>query len=132
MLGGVCAGIGIATRTPAWVWRLFFLASLFFGGYGLLLYIVLWILLPYHSFSQAEVDATPALVSDFVRIRKGAWVAGVCTGLAAKTGYPVWLFRLLFVLGTLISLGGLLIYIILWIVSKEVKDVEIRSLPRNE
>ncbi len=45
-LGGVCGGIGRATGVETWVWRLLF-AVLFFGaGFGVLLYLLLWIFVP--------------------------------------------------------------------------------------
>jgi phage shock protein PspC (stress-responsive transcriptional regulator) len=45
-LGGVCGGIARATGVESWVWRLLF-AVLFFGaGFGLLLYLLLWIFAP--------------------------------------------------------------------------------------
>ena len=45
-LGGVCGGLATATSLPAWLWRLIFLAFALCGGTGLMLYVLLWILLP--------------------------------------------------------------------------------------
>jgi len=45
-LGGVCAGIGQLTETPAWVWRLLFTLLLLCAGTGVLLYVLLWIFVP--------------------------------------------------------------------------------------
>jgi phage shock protein PspC (stress-responsive transcriptional regulator) len=45
-LGGVCGGLAPATGLPAWVCRLAFALLLVCGGTGLLLYVLLWILLP--------------------------------------------------------------------------------------
>ncbi|HCK21560.1 MAG TPA: hypothetical protein DHW15_05205 [Bacteroidetes bacterium] len=46
MLGGVCSGFGAYFDIdPLWI-RLLFVAVFFFGGTGLLLYIVLWIIMP--------------------------------------------------------------------------------------
>jgi phage shock protein PspC (stress-responsive transcriptional regulator) len=47
MLGGVCAGFGEVTDTPAWLWRAGFLFVAFWLGSGLLLYVILWITMPY-------------------------------------------------------------------------------------
>ena len=45
-IGGVCGGIGRATGLDSWVWRLIF-TVLFLGfGFGVLLYILLWIFVP--------------------------------------------------------------------------------------
>jgi phage shock protein PspC (stress-responsive transcriptional regulator) len=46
MIAGVCGGLGEHTSLPSWLWRAIFLFALFFGGIGLLAYIVLWITLP--------------------------------------------------------------------------------------
>lgn len=45
-IAGVCGGIGALTGVDAWVWRLVFLLGLFLGGFTLLLYVLLWILVP--------------------------------------------------------------------------------------
>ncbi|MBH9551666.1 PspC domain-containing protein [Inhella gelatinilytica] len=44
--GGVCAGIGRATGSESWVWRLLFVLAMLFFGTGLLIYILLWIFVP--------------------------------------------------------------------------------------
>lgn len=45
----------------------------------------------------------------------GKMLAGVCAGLAETTGLPVWLFRLIFVLGNFLPGPGLFVYVILWV-----------------
>ena len=52
----------------------------------------------------------------FKRVKKAAWLGGVCAGLAYAIGAPTWVIRglwLLLFLGA--GLGGL-IYLILWLV----------------
>ena len=46
MLGGVCAGFGEVTDTPAWVWRAGFAFAAFWLGTGVFFYIVLWAVMP--------------------------------------------------------------------------------------
>ncbi len=43
---GICGGLAHATDTPSWVWRAGFVISIFFGGLGLISYLVLWIFMP--------------------------------------------------------------------------------------
>jgi phage shock protein PspC (stress-responsive transcriptional regulator) len=45
-IAGVCAGFAEATETPPWIWRagMLFLSVFFFSG--VLLYIILWMLMP--------------------------------------------------------------------------------------
>ena len=45
-IAGVCGGFGSFTPVPSWLWRVLFVTSLFFGGIGLIAYIVLWICMP--------------------------------------------------------------------------------------
>jgi phage shock protein PspC (stress-responsive transcriptional regulator) len=45
-LGGVCGGLAPTTDLPAWLWRLIFLSLAVCGGTGVMLYVLLWILLP--------------------------------------------------------------------------------------
>ena len=46
MLGGVCGGLAPATGLPAWLWRLIFVLFVVCGGTGLLVYVLMWILVP--------------------------------------------------------------------------------------
>jgi phage shock protein PspC (stress-responsive transcriptional regulator) len=45
-LGGVCGGIARSLGAETWVLRLLLVLLAFFGGTGLLVYILLWIFVP--------------------------------------------------------------------------------------
>jgi phage shock protein PspC (stress-responsive transcriptional regulator) len=45
-IGGVCGGIAKTTGVATWVWRLVFAILVLCAGSGLLLYLLLWILVP--------------------------------------------------------------------------------------
>jgi phage shock protein PspC (stress-responsive transcriptional regulator) len=45
-IGGVCGGVAVLTGVDTWIWRLLLAALAFFGGTGVLLYILLWIFVP--------------------------------------------------------------------------------------
>jgi phage shock protein PspC (stress-responsive transcriptional regulator) len=45
-IAGVCGGIGATTGVEPWIWRLIFVLGLVFGGFTLLLYLLLWIFVP--------------------------------------------------------------------------------------
>jgi phage shock protein PspC (stress-responsive transcriptional regulator) len=45
-LGGVCGGIGSATGVASWVWRLMFTLLVLCAGGGLLVYGLMWLLVP--------------------------------------------------------------------------------------
>lgn len=45
-LGGVCGGMARVTGVESWVWRLLFAALALCAGTGVLLYLLMWILIP--------------------------------------------------------------------------------------
>jgi phage shock protein C len=45
-LGGVCGGLAPTTGLPSWLWRLIFVSLVLCGGTGLMIYLLLWILVP--------------------------------------------------------------------------------------
>ncbi|HJO95928.1 MAG TPA: PspC domain-containing protein [Victivallales bacterium] len=46
ILFGVCGGLGEHTPIPSWVWRVIFIVSLFCGGIGIIIYILLALFMP--------------------------------------------------------------------------------------
>lgn len=54
VIGGVAAGIANSLNIDPVIVRLIFVLLLIFGGSGLLLYIILWIVLPEERFNQAQ------------------------------------------------------------------------------
>lgn len=51
-----------------------------------------------------------------VRVEEGRMIAGVCAGLARYLGIDATVVRLIFVLLGVFALGGVLIYLILWLI----------------
>ena len=45
-LGGVCGGLAPMSGLPSWLWRLIFAALALCGGCGLMIYVLLWLLVP--------------------------------------------------------------------------------------
>lgn len=45
-IAGVCGGLARATGMESWVWRLLLAVLSFFGGFGVLVYLLLWIFVP--------------------------------------------------------------------------------------
>ena len=73
MLGGVCSGFGAYFDIdPLWI-RLAFVAAFFFGGSGLLLYIVLWIIMPEAKTTteKLEMKGERVTISNIERSIKG-------------------------------------------------------------
>lgn len=118
ILGGVCAGFAhYFNIDPVWPRLLF--ALLVLGSYGglLLIYILLWILLP----GSIELEDEPS-VKKMYRDRERRVIGGVAGGVAAFFGADIAVIRLLFVIFAIFGVG-FLAYIILWIVLPEAKTI---------
>lgn len=50
------------------------------------------------------------------RVEENRMIAGVCTGLARYLGVDTTVIRVIFVLLALFAAGGVLLYLILWLV----------------
>ena len=129
MLAGVCSGIAVYFKIDATLVRVLF-AMLTVGafGTGVLLYIILWAILPSRYLSSTE------LTRKLYRDAEQKAIGGVCSGIAHYFNIPVWIPRLIFALPVLVGLFEIpftvlffpvaasfsgtmfLIYIILWIV----------------
>jgi phage shock protein C len=53
-ISGVCGGLGDNTSVPSWCWRILFVASSFIYGFGIALYILLWIFMPNPKSEEQE------------------------------------------------------------------------------
>lgn len=50
------------------------------------------------------------------RMEEGRMIAGVCAGLGRYLGIDVTIVRIIFVLLALFAMGGVLLYLILWLI----------------
>src|SRR6476661_6597414 len=152
LLGGVCAGLANYLRMDPSIVRILF-AIITFGGFGagVLIYILLWIILPSKSL---ETQVRKRLF----RNPDEKVVAGVASGIAAYFDIAVWIPRLIFALplvGGIItsifrtavwfdvnpfpgiifgSFGGTLfvVYAVLWAVIPEAKSASEKLEMRGE
>lgn len=46
MISGVCGGLGRYTSVPSWIWRVLFCLFVVCFGFGILLYVLLWLFMP--------------------------------------------------------------------------------------
>ncbi|MFN5478910.1 MAG: PspC domain-containing protein [Chitinophagaceae bacterium] len=130
MIGGVCSGIGAYLKIDTTLVRVLF-ALLAFGafGTGVVLYIVLWAILPARYIDKNIV------ARKLYRDAEQKVIGGVCSGIAHYFNIAVWIPRLIFALPLLLSAFEIpftliffpfaaasfsstifLIYIILWVV----------------
>lgn len=98
VLGGVCAGIANYLRIDPAVVRIIFALIAFGGfGFGFLLYIILWIILPS---KPLRTNVRKRLYRD----PDNKMVGGVAGGLAAYFNIDAWIPRLIFLLPFVLSL----------------------------
>jgi len=111
ILGGVCAGMANYFNVDA-VWiRLIFALFTAAWGFGLLVYIVMWIVVP-GSFELEEPQVTKKMFRDSEKKVLG----GVSGGLAAYFGIDIVIIRLIFVITACFGGFGVVAYIVLWLV----------------
>ncbi|MEI8098142.1 MAG: PspC domain-containing protein [Sediminibacterium sp.] len=90
LLGGVCSGIANYLRIDQTIVRLFFALLVFGFGTGVMLYLILWIVLP--SKHLQITHATKRLY----RNPDERVIAGVASGIAAYFDIAIWIPRLVF------------------------------------
>ncbi|MBP6688301.1 MAG: PspC domain-containing protein, partial [Lacibacter sp.] len=135
ILGGVCSGLANYLKIDPTVVRILF-ALITFGGFGtgVLIYIVLWIVLPLK-------DLKTNIRKRLFRNPDDKMIGGVASGLANYFNIPIWIPRVVFILPLILGIissifrnamfdfdfepdfvfggfGGTLfvIYVILWVV----------------
>jgi len=64
-----------------------------------------------------ESETTPGRSRKFRLDKRNGKVAGVSAGIANYFGLDVTLIRIAFVLGAFLGLGGLLIYLAIWLIA---------------
>ena len=93
ILGGVCSGLAAYLKIDTTIIRvLFALLAVGSFGFGLLLYVILWVLLPERYLNAVVV--TRKLYRD----PEQKVLGGVCSGLAHYFNIQVWIPRLIFAL----------------------------------
>jgi phage shock protein PspC (stress-responsive transcriptional regulator) len=116
ILGGVCAGLGnYFNIDPVWPRVLFALLVLGTSGVFLLIYIVMWIVLP-----EAELEESS--VKKMFRDPDRKVLGGVASGIAAFFNGDLALIRFLFVIMAFLGFG-IVMYIVLWIILPEAKTI---------
>jgi len=107
ILGGVCAGLANYLRLDPAIVRIIFVLMLFSWGFGFLLYLILWAILPTRSL--------PAAVRKrLYRNPDNRMIAGVASGLAAYFHIEVWIPRIIFLLPLLLGIVTSMIRSIWW------------------
>lgn len=119
VLAGVANGLAVYLNADVSLVRiLFLLTTFFFAGFGLILYLVLWIALP----ETDEKYGTPTDDKEKLKRNHKLYrdvdekvVGGVASGIAAYIQVDPLVTRLLFILALFWGGFGIIAYLILWI-----------------
>ena len=110
-LAGICAGLGEYFELDPVFFRLFFLVSLFFGGIGALVYLLLWIMVPEKPGRRAAAARRRVSTSRVPTARSPASAAGSASGSTSIRSFSASRF----VLFALLCGLGIVVYIALWL-----------------
>lgn len=120
VISGVCGGLGNFLNIDPIIARAGFLISFFVFGSGLLLYLILWVIMP-----EATPDELPQFSGSntrkLFRNTDDKMLGGVCSGIGAYLGVSEVVMRVVFLISFFAFGTGLLAYIILWIIIPEAK-----------
>ncbi|GAB3844432.1 hypothetical protein GCM10028822_01710 [Hymenobacter terrigena] len=151
-IAGVAAGIAqYFAVNPLWIRLAFVFGTIFlpasnvwmhhntrvdFGGWVVLAYIILWILLPKRydapAHPEALLNSGPLAGRRLFRDTGTGKIAGVAAGLAAYFNIDVTLVRVIMLAGLFAGGFTFLLYIILWIVLPEAKTVSDKLRMRGD
>jgi phage shock protein PspC (stress-responsive transcriptional regulator) len=111
--GGVCAGLANYFGVDIMIPRIAFLIAFFAFGSGLLVYLIMWIIIPEASLVESSLQNAP--VKRLFRNPDDKKLGGVCAGIAEYLSVDTLWLRLAFLIAFFVFGTGLLAYIILWI-----------------
>ena len=100
------------------------------GGFAVISYIVLWIVLP-KRYDTVSIDEDPTIKKLYRDVDNGK-VGGVSSGLAAYFRVDVVLIRILFFVGLFAGGFSFVLYIILWILVPEAKTASDKLRMRGD
>ncbi len=116
IIGGVCGGLSESTGVNSGIFRAVFVVSIFIGGMGLLVYIILLAILP-RGTKKDIINVEVEEEGEDTRIRRSrtnSMIAGVCGGLAVYLHWDVSIIRILFIIMTMAGGIGAILYLLFW------------------
>jgi phage shock protein PspC (stress-responsive transcriptional regulator) len=127
ILGGVCSGLGnYLNIDPLWI-RLLFAAFAFAWGITIIVYIVMWIVVP-GSYDLSEPETTKKMFRD----PESKVLGGVSGGVASYLHIDILAVRIIFVLLAFAGFFGVFLYIILWVILPEARTLTDRMQMQGE
>ena len=114
--------IGRTLKIDVSIIRLIFIISVFFGGTGIFIYLLLYALLPKKPLNEETIEVESENIEEetmessarIIRPWKDRMIAGVCAALSNYLKIDVSLIRVIFILMSLGGGVGIILYIIFW------------------
>lgn len=122
ILTGVCGGLSESIGLNSNIIRGLFIVSLFLGGTGLIIYLLLFMILPSDRGKAEVIDVEldePEHEGKIRRSRSDRMIAGVCAGLAGYLKWDVSVIRLIFVIMSISGGVGIILYLFFWFIFPE-------------
>lgn len=112
-IAGVCGGLGEYFQMDSVFFRILFLVIVCLGGIGILVYLVMWIIVPMNNVETIHISINKRFFLSSLD-RK---IAGVCGGLGEFFEIDPVIFRIIFVVLAFLGGIGIFLYLILWLVA---------------
>jgi len=112
VIGGVCGGLGKYLDIDPTILRIIFLASIFLGGAGLIIYIIAWIIVPEEPLKTQAEAQTPAENHEPIEITGENGAAEIET--PNKLDSRLILAGILIIIGILLLLANIFPFIFSW------------------
>lgn len=109
IIAGVCSGLAETLNIDSIITRFLFGISILWGGAGILVYLILWIILPLKEYQASQVFK-------FYRPTEGRLLGGVCKGISRMIKVDPAIIRILCIFATIYFGYGIFIYILLWVI----------------
>lgn len=106
-IAGVCSGLGEYYGMDPVIFRMLFIL-MFFLTVGLLLYIVMWMILPLNRDKELSVE-----IKRLYAVEQDKRVAGICSGLGEFFAVDPNIFRIVFVVSAFAGGLGVLAYLVM-------------------
>jgi phage shock protein PspC (stress-responsive transcriptional regulator) len=118
IIGGVCSGLADYFKIDSLWMRLLFIILTASTGVFLLVYIIMWIVVP--ESDQIKEDNN---LKKLYRNPEGRVLGGIAGGIAAYFGVNVAYIRLFWILSILFFGTGVFFYIVLWLILPEANSI---------
>lgn len=110
-LAGVCCGLGEYFLIDPVFFRVVFLVLVFGFGIGLLIYLIMWMVVPLNRSAELSPE-----IKRLYLVQEDKKMAGVCAGLGEFFGIDPVIFRVAFLVAAFVGGIGIIAYFIIYLI----------------